>query len=177
MDAARLMTLHAAWRMDRYGQQAARKEIGMIKNFGAQVLYNVIDRAIQTCGGLGYSGDLPLESMYRHARAARIYDGADEVHRQSLAGFVLKDYGFVLKDYKKPDLIYPTDHIPTRQKQLWRSLHIWSKSLRPTPESMRMQTQVWGGSICCVIGGIEQNPQCTLGRIRSRTYVRPPDLT
>src|SRR5487761_484251 len=95
--------------MDRYGQQAARKEIGMIKYFGAQVLYNVIDRAIQTCGGLGYSGDLPLESMYRHARAARIYDGVDEAHRQSVARLVLKDY-------KKPEGIYPTDHIPTRQK-------------------------------------------------------------
>ena len=103
------MTLHAAWKIDRYGQQAARKDISMIKYFGAQVLYNVIDRAIQTSGALGYSGDLPLESMYRRARAARIYDGVDEVHRQSVAKLILKDY-------KKPDGIYPSDHIPTRQK-------------------------------------------------------------
>jgi len=109
MEAARLMTLHAAWKMDKFGQQAARKEIGMIKYFGAQVLYNVIDRAIQVCGGLGYSGDLPLESMYRHARGARIYDGADEVHRQTVARIVLKDYS-------KPEGIYPTDHIPTRRE-------------------------------------------------------------
>ncbi len=110
MSAARLMTLHAAWMMDRYGQQAARKEISMIKYFGAQVLYNVIDRAIQVCGGLGYSGDLPLESMYRHARASRLYDGADEVHRQTVARLTLNDY-------RAPEGIYPTDHIPTRRRQ------------------------------------------------------------
>jgi acyl-CoA dehydrogenase len=109
MDAARLMTLYAAWKMDKFGQQAARKEIGMIKYFGAQVLYKVIDRAIQVCGGLGYSGDLPLESMYRHARGSRIYDGVDEVHRQTVARRVLKDY-------KKPEGIWPTDHIPTRRE-------------------------------------------------------------
>ena len=109
MDAARLMTLHAAWKMDKYGQRSARKEIGMIKYFGAKVLYNVIDRAIQTCGALGYSGDLPLERMYRRARAARIYDGADEVHRQTVARLVLKDY-------TRPYGIYPTDHIPTRRE-------------------------------------------------------------
>ena len=108
MDAARLMTLHAAWKMDTFGQQAARQEIGMIKYFGARVLYDVIDRAIQTCGALGYSGDLPLEAMYRHARGARIYDGADEVHRQTVSRLVLKGY-------EKPDGIFPTDHIPTRR--------------------------------------------------------------
>ena len=108
MQAARLMTLHAAWMMDKHGQQAARKEISLIKFFGAQVLYNVIDRAIQTCGALGYSADLPLEWMYRQARASRLYDGADEVHRQTVARLVLKDY-------KAPEGIYPTDHIPTRR--------------------------------------------------------------
>ncbi|MDQ6636993.1 MAG: acyl-CoA dehydrogenase family protein [Candidatus Dormibacteraeota bacterium] len=108
MEAARLMTLHAAWKMDRFGQQAARQEIGMIKFFGAAVLHRVIDRAIQTCGGLGYSGDLPLEAMYRHARAARIYDGVDEVHRQTVARLVLKDY-------EKPPGLFPSDHIPTRR--------------------------------------------------------------
>jgi acyl-CoA dehydrogenase len=56
------------------------------------VLYNVIDRAIQVHGSLGYSCDLPLESMYRAARAARIYDGPDEVHRQTVARRVLKGY-------------------------------------------------------------------------------------
>jgi acyl-CoA dehydrogenase len=107
MAAARLMTLHAAWVMDQHGQQAARKEISMIKVFGARVLHDVIDRAIQVCGALGYSSDLPLEWMYRRARAARIYDGVDEVHRQTIARLTLKDY-------RAPAGIYPNDHVPTR---------------------------------------------------------------
>ena len=85
MHAARLMTLHAAWKMDQVGASASRDEIAMIKYYGAAVLHNVIDRAIQTHGALGYSTDLPLERMYRWARAARIYDGPDEVHRQTVA--------------------------------------------------------------------------------------------
>ena len=105
MHAARLMTLQAAWKMDKVGAPAARVEIAMIKYFGANVLYNVIDRAIQTCGGLGYSADLPLESMYRHARAARIYDGPDEVHRMTVARWKLKQY--------TPTDI-PTEYIPAR---------------------------------------------------------------
>lgn len=92
MSAARLMTLHAAWVIDQKGQKAARTEISMIKYFGAQVLYNVIDRAIQVHGGLGFSSDLPLEKMYRAARAARIYDGPDEVHRMTVARQILRDY-------------------------------------------------------------------------------------
>ena len=78
----------------------------MIKYYGAQVLYNVIDRALQTYGSLGYSSDMPLEHMYRAARAARIYDGPDEVHRQTVARSALKRYS--------PSEI-PTQHIPTRQ--------------------------------------------------------------
>jgi len=111
MAAARLMTLHAAWVMDQHGQQAARREISMIKVFGARVLHNVIDRAIQVCGALGYSSDLPLEWMYRRARAARIYDGVDEVHRQTIARLTLKDY-------QAPPGIYPTDHVPTREAEV-----------------------------------------------------------
>ena len=85
MQAARLMTLHAAWKIDREGAAAARQEIALIKFFGAGVLHDVVDRALQAHGALGYSTDLPLEAMYRYARAARIYDGPDEVHRQSVA--------------------------------------------------------------------------------------------
>ena len=81
MQAARLMTLHAAWVMDTEGVAAARKHIAMIKFYGAKVLHDVVDRAVQAHGALGYSTDLPLEAMYRYARAARIYDGPDEVHR------------------------------------------------------------------------------------------------
>src|ERR1700734_3788581 len=73
MAAARLMTLQAAWKMDQEGAAAARVEIAMIKYFGAKVLYDVIDRPIQVHGSLGFSCDLPLEHMYRAARAARIY--------------------------------------------------------------------------------------------------------
>jgi acyl-CoA dehydrogenase len=92
MTAARLMTLHAAWRMDKDGPAAARVEIAMIKYYGAAVLYNVIDRAIQAHGSLGFSTDLPLEQMYRAARAARIYDGPDEVHRMVVARRILDRY-------------------------------------------------------------------------------------
>ena len=106
MQAARLMTLHAAWKMDQQGSSAARVEIAMIKYFGAQVLYNVIDRAIQVHGALGYSTDLPLEAMYRHARAARLYDGADEVHRVTVARQILKNYS--------PHEL-PSEHVPTRR--------------------------------------------------------------
>ena len=106
--AARLMTLHAAWVMDTAGAKAARKQISMIKLFGAQVLWDVLDRAVQIHGSLGYSSDLPLEAALRYARAARIYDGPDEVHRQTLARMILKDY------QPSPGL-YPTEHIPTRR--------------------------------------------------------------
>ncbi len=90
MDAFRLMTLHAAWRMDR--KLDARVEISLIKFFGARVLHDVLDRAIQVHGALGYSGDTPLEAFYREARAARIYDGADEVHRVVVARRILKQF-------------------------------------------------------------------------------------
>ena len=76
MQAARLMTLHAAWKMDAEGASAARQEIALIKFFGAGVMHDVVDRALQIHGSLGYSTDLPLEQMYRFARAARLYDGA-----------------------------------------------------------------------------------------------------
>lgn len=104
--AARLMTLHAAWKLDTQGLRAARQEIAMIKFYGARVLYNVIDRALQVHGALGFSTDMPLESMYRNARAARIYDGPDEVHRQSVARRILAGY--------TPTEV-PTEHIPTRR--------------------------------------------------------------
>jgi alkylation response protein AidB-like acyl-CoA dehydrogenase len=105
----RLMTLHAAWTIDKFGAPAARKEIGLIKFYGAKVLHDVIDRAIQVHGSLGYSSDMPLEEMYRHARAARMYDGPDEVHRQSVSRYILKDYS-------APEGYRPSEHIPTRRE-------------------------------------------------------------
>jgi len=109
MTAARLMTLYAAWKIDTDGVSAARQEISMIKFYGAKVLHDVIDRAIQVHGALGFSADLPLEAMYRHARAARIYDGPDEVHRVTLARHIVRDYS-------APDGPWPRDHIPTRRE-------------------------------------------------------------
>ena len=97
MQAARLLTLQAAWKMDQLHAAGkhysdARVEIGVIKFWGAKVLYNVIDRAIQIHGSLGYTTDLPLEAMYRAARAARIYDGPDEVHKMVVAKRILARY-------------------------------------------------------------------------------------
>jgi acyl-CoA dehydrogenase len=110
IDAAQLMTLRAAWKMDTQGVIAARQEISLIKFYGAAVLYNVIDRAIQVHGSLGYSTDMPLEHMYRTARAARLVDGADEVHRVSVARQILGAY-------EAPTDEVPTEHVPTRLKE------------------------------------------------------------
>ena len=108
MDAARLLTLKAAWVIDTHGVKAAKTDIAVIKYFGAEVLNRVLDRAMQVNGALGFSGDLPLEHMYRRARAARFVDGADEVHKSAVARQILKNY-------RAPDGMWPTDHIPTRR--------------------------------------------------------------
>ena len=90
IQASRMLTLHAAHRIDQGDE--ARVEIGLIKVFGAKVLHDVIDRAIQVHGAKGVTEDTPLESMYREARFARIYDGPDEVHVQSTAGRILRRF-------------------------------------------------------------------------------------
>jgi acyl-CoA dehydrogenase len=95
--------------MDQHGASKARKEIAMIKFFGAKVLLDVIDRAIQVHGSLGFSTDLPLEHMYRASRASRIYDGPDEVHKVTVARQILKSY------QPAPGL-WPTEHVPTRRQ-------------------------------------------------------------
>ena len=92
IQAARLMTLHAAWTIDQKGARAARVDISLIKFFGARVLQDVLDRAIQVHGGLGVSDDTPLAFMWRQARAARIYDGPDEVHKVVVARELLKGF-------------------------------------------------------------------------------------
>jgi alkylation response protein AidB-like acyl-CoA dehydrogenase len=89
IQAARLMTLDAARAMDEGDE--ARVEIALIKFWGARMLHNVIDRAIQIHGALGVTADTPLEFMYREARYARIYDGPDEVHRMTVARRLLRD--------------------------------------------------------------------------------------
>jgi len=90
IQAARLLTLHAANKVDQGDE--ARVEISLIKFWGSRILIDVIDRAIQVHGALGVSGDTPLEAMYRQARASRIYDGPDEVHRMVVARRVLRAF-------------------------------------------------------------------------------------
>ncbi|MDA3895973.1 MAG: acyl-CoA dehydrogenase family protein [Desulfobacteraceae bacterium] len=92
IQAARLMTLHAAWRIDQEGVKAARDEISMIKFVVANTMQRVVDRALQVHGGLGMTDDTILSFFFRHERAARIYDGADEVHKVSLARRILRNY-------------------------------------------------------------------------------------
>jgi acyl-CoA dehydrogenase len=106
IESARLLTLYAAWKIDTAGSSGARVEIAMIKYHGARVLHDVLDRALQVYGSLGYSADMPLEAMYRWARAARLYDGPDEVHKVTVAKQTLRGY---------EPVAVPTEHIPTRR--------------------------------------------------------------
>ncbi|MFQ5400478.1 MAG: acyl-CoA dehydrogenase family protein [Anaerolineae bacterium] len=93
INAARLMVLDAAAKIDQEGSYAARDEISLIKFYVAGVLQRVLDRAIQTHGALGMTDETPLAYWYSHERAARIYDGPDEVHKRSVARRILKRYG------------------------------------------------------------------------------------
>jgi acyl-CoA dehydrogenase len=92
IDQARLLTLHAADRMDKVGNRAARKEIGMIKVVAPNMAAQVIDWAIQAHGGAGVTGDFGLSYAYSRARAIRIADGPDEVHRDQIARLELRQY-------------------------------------------------------------------------------------
>lgn len=89
IDASRLLVLHAAWLIDRHGARAARDAISLVKFHVAGVMQQVIDRAIQVHGALGISDDTVLSWFYRQERAARIYDGPDEVHRSAVARRIL----------------------------------------------------------------------------------------
>lgn len=93
INAARLMVLHTAMGIDQKGTHAMRVDISTIKFFVANVLMQVVDRAIQTHGALGITEDTLLSFWYRHERGARIYDGPDEVHKYVVARETLKDYG------------------------------------------------------------------------------------
>ena len=89
---ARLQTLHCAWMIDQFGASAARDEISAIKFEVANTMLKAVDRAIQVHGALGVTDDTILAYWYRHERAARIYDGADEVHKTSLGRRILRRY-------------------------------------------------------------------------------------
>ena len=90
IQACRLLTLDAARKLDEGGE--ARVEVSLIKFYAAQVLNDVIDRAIQVHGARGLTDETPLGGMYEQARAARIYDGPDEVHRMVVARRILKEF-------------------------------------------------------------------------------------
>jgi len=96
IDAARLLVLDTAERMETE-DAAARTRISLIKFFVAGVLDRVLDRALQAHGALGLTDDTVLASMWRHERAARIYDGPDEVHKSVVAREVLKAYGVTVE--------------------------------------------------------------------------------
>ena len=85
INQARLLTLQAAWMMDKYGNKHAASEIAQIKVVAPNVACDVIDRAIQMHGGGGVSQDFPLAKMYSFMRCLRLADGPDEVHRRSVA--------------------------------------------------------------------------------------------
>jgi acyl-CoA dehydrogenase len=85
VDQARLLTMYAAWKMDTAGKRAARQEISMIKVVAANVVMDVLDRAIQVHGALGMSDDIPLAWMWRFSRMLRVADGPDEVHKMVIA--------------------------------------------------------------------------------------------
>ncbi|SER67823.1 acyl-CoA dehydrogenase family protein [Psychrobacillus sp. OK032] len=102
IEQARLLTLHAAHKIDIEGAKAARKEIAMIKIVAPRVSLNVIDRAIQLFGGAGVTEDFPLAAHWANARTLRIVDGPDQVH--------LRDIGkFELREQSKKELVVVTE--------------------------------------------------------------------
>jgi alkylation response protein AidB-like acyl-CoA dehydrogenase len=107
IEAARLITFQAAWKMDRMGARAARADISMAKAYASRMLLGVLDRGIQICGAMGYSGDLPLEAWYRVHRFGPIGDGPDEVHKVVVARDTLKGV--------EPVEGWPSDHMPSRR--------------------------------------------------------------
>jgi len=92
IDQARLLVLHAAWRMDTVGNKVAAKEIAMIKVAAPTMACQVIDWAIQAHGGGGLSQDFVLAAAYAHVRTLRFADGPDEVHRNAIGKMELRGH-------------------------------------------------------------------------------------
>lgn len=109
LEMIRLFVMKAAWTMDNKGafSKESRTEISAVKFVTPRILLGVIDRAIQLHGALGYTCDMPLEGMYRSARALRLADGADEVHKQSVARLLLDNIEAVEG--------WPSEHIPSKR--------------------------------------------------------------
>jgi acyl-CoA dehydrogenase len=100
IDQARLLTLYAAWQMDTVGKREARQAISMIKVVAANVVMDVVDRAMQVHGALGVSDDTPLAMLWRGLRMLRLADGPDEVHKMVIALRELNRW----RDDESPDL-------------------------------------------------------------------------
>lgn len=94
IDQARLLTLYAAQKMDELGTKAALTEISSIKVVAPTVLQEVVDMAIQIHGGMGVCQDTMLPMFFNQARALRLADGPDEVHKMQLAKLELKKLGY-----------------------------------------------------------------------------------
>ena len=92
IEQARLLTMKAAWMMDRLGNKEARAEIAMIKVVAPSLALRVIDRAIQVHGAAGIGGDFPLAAAWADARTLRLADGPDEVHLESIAKWELRKH-------------------------------------------------------------------------------------
>jgi alkylation response protein AidB-like acyl-CoA dehydrogenase len=93
IDQARLLTLQAAWKIDTLGVMSALTDVSAIKVVAPTVLQNVVDFAIQLHGGMGVSHDTPLTAFFNQARALRLADGPDEVHKGMIARLELMKYG------------------------------------------------------------------------------------
>ena len=85
IDSARWLVLNAAWQMDTYGKREARQAISLTKVSAANMVMDVLDRAIQVHGSLGMTDDTPLSGLWRHLRMLRLADGPDEVHKMVIA--------------------------------------------------------------------------------------------
>ena len=95
IDQARLLTLHAAWKIDKVGALNAMTEISAIKVVAPNVLQKIVDDAIQIYGGAGVSRDVPLTAFFMQARALRLADGPDEVHKGLIARIELAKRGYM----------------------------------------------------------------------------------
>ncbi|MDG9666849.1 acyl-CoA dehydrogenase family protein [Hahella sp. CR1] len=91
-EMARLLTLQAAYKIDKYGVFAAMSEISQIKVVAPSLCQRIVDQAIQMHGGAGVSDDFPLTALFGYARVLRLADGPDEVHRALIAKYELKKY-------------------------------------------------------------------------------------
>ncbi len=92
IEQARLLTLKAAWKMDREGAKAARDLIAAIKVVAPRMAQTVIDRSIQVHGGAGLTQDLPLASLFNYARQIRLADGPDQVHMMALGRQLVREF-------------------------------------------------------------------------------------